>query len=733
MPVEAIAKSSAAQLDAAQSIQLAELDSRTLALLQESEGRFRRLFEEIPNIPVQGYDRHRRVIFWNRASEALYGYSAEEVLGQLIEDILIPSSLRDQIVPLIDDWITRGPVIPPGEIELRHKDGSLVPVFSSHVVLNNTEGQPEMYCVDLDLRDRKHAEQALRASEEKYRSIFENITQGLFQVDATGRYISVNPFLVNLLGYESAGVLKERLTQPKQLYVDEERYLKLQSQLEARGAVRDFESQIYRQDGSTLWVSETQAAVCDPNGDLLYYEGRLEDVTLRRQAEDRLRHDAIHDKLTGLYNRVYLTQELNQVLVVEKRPDEDQSWAVLFVDLDRFKVINDSLGHIVGDQVLCAVAQRFQGVLRLHDVLARFGGDEFVLLLHGVNKQQDAVQVATRLLASLQKPVSVGDQTFSVKASVGIAFAKPGYQEATEVLRDADLAMYQAKAEGGSCYRFFEQDMHPRAMERLQLEYELKSALEHHQLQLAYQPIMDLATGQVCGFEALLRWQHPDRGWISPTTFIPIAEETGLIQPLSWWVFQAAINQLQAWRSQFPQADKLTMNVNLSAMQLKQENLVSYLAGMLEAAQLPSDRLKLEVTETSFFEASELNMQIFQELKQLGVGLCIDDFGTGYSSLSRLHQLPLDVLKIDRSFVDGVENDARKQAIAQSIVMLAHGLGAKVVAEGIETPQQKQILQQLNCEFGQGYWFSRPLTAEQVNHWLHQQGFATLPSSSSAA
>ncbi len=724
MSAKASAKSSVAQLDVAQPIQLSELDARTLALLQESEGRFRRLFEEIPNIPVQGYDHHRRVIFWNHASESLYGYTAEEVLGQLIEDIIIPDSLRDQMVPLIDSWIAGGATIPSGEIQLRHKDGSLVPVFSSHVVLNNTQGQPEMYCVDLDLRDRQKAEQALRASEEKYRGIFEKITQGLFQIDATGRYISANPFLVNLLGYESADILKARLTQPQQLYVDKERYKELQIQLNTQGAVRDFESQIYRQDGSTLWVRETQTAVRDSHGDLLYYEGRLEDVTLRRQAEERLRYDAIYDKLTGLYNRAYLTEKLAQILVAETRSEQDESWAVLFVDLDRFKVINDSLGHIVGDQVLCAVAQRFQGVLRLHDVLARFGGDEFVLLLRGVNKQQDAVQVATRLLASLQKPVSVGDQTFSVKTSVGIAFGKPGYQEATEVLRDADLAMYQAKAQGGSCYRFFEQDMHPRALERLQLEHELKFALEHHQLQLVYQPIMDLATGQVGGFEALLRWQHPERGWISPTTFIPIAEETGLIQPLSWWVFQAAINQLQAWRSQLPQAEKLTMNVNLSAMQLKQENLVSYLAGMLQAAKLPGDRLKLEVTETSFLEASEFNIQIFQELKQLGVGLCIDDFGTGYSSLSRLHQLPLDVLKIDRSFVDGVEHDARKQAIAQSIVMLAHGLGAKVVAEGIETLEQQQILQQLSCEFGQGYWFSRPLTPEQVDSLLNQHGFA---------
>ncbi len=728
MSAKASAKSSAAQLDVVQPIQPSELDSRTLALLQESEGRFRRLFEEIPNIPVQGYDRHRRVIFWNHASAVLYGYTAEEALGQLIEDIIIPHPLCEQVIPLIDDWIAGGAAIPPGEIQLRHKDGYLVPVFSSHVVLKNTQGQPEMYCVDLDLRDRKQAEQDLRASEEKYRGIFENITQGLFQIDAKGRYISVNPFLVNLLGYESAVALMAKVPHLKQLYVDVERYKELQKQLEGRGAVRDFESQIYRQDGSTLWVSETQAAVYAPSGDLLYYEGRLEDVTLRHQAEERLRHDAIHDKLTGLYNRTYLTQKLNQILAVETRAEQDESWAVLFVDLDRFKVINDSLGHIVGDQILCAVAQRFQSVLRLHDVLARFGGDEFVLLLHGVKKPQDAVLVATRLLASLQQPVSVEDQTFSVKASVGIAFGKSNYQAATEVLRDADLAMYQAKAEGGSCYRFFEQDMHPRALERLQLEHELKFALEHHQLQLAYQPIMDLVTGQVCGFEALLRWQHPERGWISPTTFIPIAEETGLIQPLSWWVFQAAIDQLQAWRSQLPQADKLTMNVNLSAMQLKQENLVAYLAGMLQAAQLPSDRLKLEVTETSFFEASELNMQIFQDLKQLGVGLCIDDFGTGYSSLSRLHQLPLDVLKIDRAFVDGVEHDARKQAIAQSIVMLAHGLGAKVVAEGIETPEQQKILQQLNCEFGQGYWFSRPLTVEQVGHWLNQQGFAALPS-----
>jgi diguanylate cyclase (GGDEF)-like protein/PAS domain S-box-containing protein len=694
------------------------LDASTQAILQESEMRFRKLFEEIPNIPVQGYDADRRVIFWNQASESIYGYTAAEAMNQRIEDLIIPPEMRQPIVDAVNAWIAGGPPIPPAELELLDRDGNRVPVFSSHVVLKNTYGQPEMYCVDLDLRDRKRADQALRDSEAKYRSIFENISQGLFQVDSTGRYISANPFLIDLLGYESEAVLITHLTQPEQqLYVDSIRYQLLQQQLKNRGEVQGFESQIYRQDGSKIWICETRTSVRNPQGGFLYYEGRLEDITLRRQAEMQLRHDAIHDALTGLHNRTYIAQQLERLLESQCHSQLGM-WALLLIDLDRFKVINDSLGHAVGDEILQALAQRFRETVRSQDVLARFGGDEFVILLQCLKSPQEAFCVAARCLDALRRPLTVPSGVFSVEASMGIALSSLPYDSADSVFRNADIAMYRAKAEGGGHPVLFESDMHPQALARLELEQELKQALAHETLQLFYQPIIDLRTENLVGFEALLRWNHPERGWISPVEFIPIAEETGLIHPLSWWVFRKAAQQLKAWQRAFPQAHDLTMNVNLSVVQLKQADLVEQLAHLLQDCQLPGDRLKLEVTEANFFEASESTMQIFHDLKELGLGLCIDDFGTGYSSLSRLHQLPLDVLKIDRAFVDGLDLDPRKQAIAHSIILLAHGLGASVVAEGIETESQLRILRQLGCECGQGYWFSRPVAAEEAMTWI---------------
>ncbi len=707
-------------LDVAVSLAAIALEHhQTETILLESEARFRKLFEEIPKIPVQGYDRERRVIFWNRASEELYGYKAEEIMGRRLEDLIIPFGIRDYIVSLIDAWIQGGPAIPASEMFLQHKEGHLVPVFSSHVILKNIQGQPEMYCVDLDLRERKQAEATIRDSEAKYRSIFENITQGIFQISPEGRYLSVNPFLVQLLGYDSAGALMHQLTDfGKAIYVDPDRHQEIQQALKASGKIEDYESQIYQYNGQKIWISETQHAVYDAEGELLYYEGRLEDVTMRRCAEEQLRHDAMHDKLTGLYNRSYLTEQLDCAIAAQQQRTRD--FALLFIDLDRFKVINDSLGHLVGDKILQVVAKRLQTSIRNQDILARFGGDEFVILLRGLSHASEALAIAKRLVSLLQNPLWLDHEVFSVGASVGIALGEAHYQRSDELLRDADIAMYRAKAAGGGHYVCFEKDMHPRALARLQLEHDLQQALQRQELQLFYQPIIDLGTGQLSGFEALLRWHHAQRGWISPADFVPIAEETGLIEPLSWWVFREAAATLQRWRQQFAQAQALTMSVNLSVVQLKQENLVAQMQELLCTYQLPSDRLKLEVTETNFLEASDYSMRIFHELKALGLGLCIDDFGTGYSSLSRLHQLPLDVLKIDRAFVDGLETDRKKEAIAHSIILLAHGLNAKVVAEGIETEPQRDKLRELGCEFGQGYWLSRPLNGQAATECIRQ-------------
>lgn len=564
---------------------------------------------------------------------------------------------------------------------------------------------------------RVEAETALRHSETKYRSIFENISQGIFQTTPSGRFLSVNPFLAQLLGYASPQALVAAVTDIATLYASPERRGQLARETERLGAVRGVESQIYRRDGTAIWISENQRAVAGSTGKLLYYEGTVEDITARRLAEERLQHDAFHDKLTGLHNRAWFTQQLQTEIA--RSEDSPQRYGVLFVDLDRFKVINDSLGHLVGDDLLVQVAQRLRGIARPDDTLARFGGDEFAILLRQIREAPDAIAVAEALIALLQEPIRLGSQELSIGASIGIALGSSEYRRVEEVLRDADLAMYRAKADGGSGYALFEEAMLPQAMTRLQLEHDLQRAIELEELHLYYQPIYALCSGRLCGFEALLRWRHNQKGWIGPTDFIPVAEETGTIHSVGWWALETSFRQLQHWRQVFAAvADAAILHVNVSGTQLKQRDFADRIGQLLRTYELPSSAVEIEITETSFFETASLDARILEGLRCLGCKLCIDDFGTGYSSLSRLHALQVDTIKIDRAFVDGIDVDPTKAAIAQTILALARNLGAKVVSEGIETAAQQQKLQDLGCEFGQGFLHSRPLEAKAIDKLL---------------
>ncbi len=864
--------------------------------LRENEYRFRRLFEEVPRIPVQGYDQNLKVFFWNQASAELYGYTAEEAIGKTLEELILTPDLATSLRQGYHHWITQGIPVSPGELSVHRKDHSPLSIFSSHVMIVNHRGAAEFYCVDLDLTERRQqaeqlcqfstrlsylhrlstgnyqnfdelfaaylqagctlfglttgfiarleqphiflefvetnlpqlkpglcynlaetycsevvyhqqtvgcrciadhprlrecppyqnlnlesylgtpilvehkiygvlsflsqeiknnpfteadyemielmakdisrfitahhqeikrqeAELALRESELKYRSIFENISQGVFQTTTEGRYLSANPFLAHLYGYESPEALIENLTDiENQLYVHPYRRQQLNQLTQEQGIVYDFESQVYRRNGEVIWISETQRGVWDNDGRLLYYEGTVEDITARRQAEEQLQYEAYHDKLTGLNNRAWFIDRLEGVIKAYHL-GKVELYAILFIDLDRFKVINDSLGHLVGDDLLKQVALRLQSALKGEDMLARFGGDEFAVLLSMLKDTQEAIATAQNLVELMRVPFRMGDYEFSLGASIGITFGSIDYHSPEELLRDADLAMYQAKNQGGGGFACFEKLMHPRALARLQLEHDLTRALELEELSLCYQPVVCLRTGGLKGFEALLRWNHTKKGWISPGEFIPVAEEIGLIGTLGWWVLHQTCAQLRQWRQEFPHAGDLVVNVNLSLIQLKQVNLVKQLEELLRSHHLSGNCLNLEITETSFLETSQFDASILHDLKALGLGLSIDDFGTGYSSLSRLHQLPLDMIKIDRAFVDGVELDTTKEAIVQTIITLAHNLGAQLVSEGIETPGQCLKLQQLGCEYGQGYLFSRPLTPEAASHLLNHPNF----------
>lgn len=432
--------------------------------------------------------------------------------------------------------------------------------------------------------------------------------------------------------------------------------------------------------------------------------------------EDKLRYDAFHDSLTGLPNRTWFINQLSRVIELANL-NSDYLYAVLFIDLDRFKVVNDSLGHLVGDELLKIAAKRLQDCVPETDIVARLGGDEFIILLEAIKDMNEAISTADRILEELRLPFIFDKYEIFTGASIGITFSTMGYDRAVDAIRDADVAMYQAKIKGKGCYEVLTKAIQTQAATRLQLENELRKAIELEEFCLYYQPIVSLSTGHLLGFEALVRWQRAFGELVSPAKFIPLAEEIGAINSLGWWIFQEACRQLRLWQQQFPQALGLTLNVNVSPVQLKQANLVERMQKIVEATGVSSSCLKLEITESCFLEASTCEATMLKQLKSQGIKLCIDDFGTGYSSLSRLHEFPIDTLKIDRSFVSRI-SAGKSDGIVETIVTLAHSFGMDVVAEGIETLEQLEKLCSLGCELGQGYLFSKPVDSQTATQLL---------------
>jgi diguanylate cyclase (GGDEF)-like protein len=450
------------------------------------------------------------------------------------------------------------------------------------------------------------------------------------------------------------------------------------------------------------------------------------EITERKIAEAKLIHEAVHDSLTGLPNRTLFRQRLGRAIERAQRL-KDYFFAVLFLDLDRFKLVNDSLGHLIGDQLLIAFVRRVEQCLRSTDTVARLGGDEFAILLDDINDINDATQIADRIQKALTLPFNLSGYEVFISTSIGIALSTTGYEQPEELLRDADTVMYRAKALGKARHEVFDKAMHTRAVTLLQLDNDLRRALERQELQIHYQPIVLLKTGRITGFEALVRWQHPIRGLVSPAEFVPLAEETGLIVPIGGWVLREACSQMRAWQEQFFTTSPLTLSVNFSGKQFSQPNLIEQIEQILQETGFDVHSLKLEITESVLIENAEAAAAMLSQLRSLGVQIYMDDFGTGYSSLSYLHRFPVDVLKIDRAFISRIGVDLE---LVRAIITMAHNLNMNVVAEGIETPEQLTQLIALQCEYGQGYLFSKPLNREGAGA-LIDKTLSGLPSSTS--
>ena len=441
------------------------------------------------------------------------------------------------------------------------------------------------------------------------------------------------------------------------------------------------------------------------------------DLSLKRQTQEHLLYSTLHDALTGLPNRSLFTERLRHAMRRAARHPDDL-FAVLFLDLDRFKDVNDNLGHFAGDELLRAVARRLEACLRPEDTVARLSGDEFAILLESITEASDAGRVAERIEEALSFPINLAGAEVVTSASMGIVTSSMAHDQPEQLLRSADMAMYRAKAAGRARYEMFDRTMHTDALERLQMETDLRRAVELNEFRLHYQPLVSLKTGRVTGLEALVRWNHPTRGLVHPGDFIPIAEETGLIVPMGRWVLDEACRQMKEWHQTHPREVPLTIGVNLSVKQFSQPDIVDQIQGSIASSGIDAGSLRIEITESAIIDKGKTSGAILQRIRDLGVQIYLDDFGTGYSSLSYLHGLPIDAIKIDRAFVSNMDTDEKNLRLVRTILTLAEIVGVRAEAEGISTSEQLRELRSLSCEQGQGYLFSAPITKEAVSEVL---------------
>jgi len=572
-----------------------------------------------------------------------------------------------------------------------------------------------------ELVERRRMESALRESEERYALAVQGANDGVWDWDLKRDRIYYSNRWKAILGLGDNGISDLPSELYERIHPEELEKLKLDITAHLMGSNAHFENEhrILHKDGTYRWVLSRGLAVRDKDGVAYRMAGSMTDITDRKNAEQQLLHDALHDALTGLPNRALFLDRLRLALARAKRRP-DYCFAVLYLDLDHFKNINDSLGHHLGDQLLISISKMLEKGLRATDTVARLGGDEFVMLLEDIEDSQGPIRVANWIQEQLKKPIHMSGHKIFVTASIGIVCNILNYSRAEDVLPDADIAMFSAKASGRAHFEIFEPAMRDKITDRLTVETELRQALDRKQFELHYQPIVSLETNRLTGFEALLRWQHPRRGILTPTDFLSIAEESGLITPIDYWVLRQACTQMADWQKFYPSDPPLTISVNISARQISRPDLIEHIAQVLKDTGLPSGCLKIEITENVIMENNQATMQVFNELRAMGVQIQIDDFGIGYSSLGYLSQFPVDALKIDQSFINMMMTDSNQLKIVQAIVMLTHRLDVVVIAEGVETEEQLNQLKTLGCNFGQGYYLSRPLDCRSTGELLEK-------------
>ena len=685
----------------------------------QSEARFRSLVQHSSDV-ITVVEADTTIRYQSPSIEHVLGYAADQLVGTKLSDLWHPDEL-DQATDFHNEFITR-PANTSARIEyrLRHADGSYRHVDN---VRTNLLDNPDVRGIVIntrDVTDDKRSADALSESEERLRFLVEHVPSVVYTAETgpDGRWLYVSPQIESLLGFTA----KEWMADPerwwKQLHpddrsavLDDEEALLSSSEVRS-GAI---EYRMKTRDGRTVWVNDDQVVIRNEDGEALHLSGVLSEVTDRKVLELQLQHQAFHDSLTGLANRALFADRVEHALQRAERSGEQV--AVLFLDLDDFKTVNDSLGHEAGDELLVAVAARLRRCLRPSDTIARLGGDEFAILLEA-ESVDSASMVAERTVRAIEEPITLGDREVVIHASVGIELGDSRQHSAGDLLRNADVAMYVAKSGGKARFEVFDSSMHQAAVQRLEIKADLQRALVDREFVVHYQPIVGLQESGVLGMEALIRWQHPQRGLMAPMDFIPVAEETGLIVPIGRWVLREAAFQAKRWQAASPHGDAFTMSVNVSARQLMRAEIVDEIASVLRESGIPPQTLTLEITESVLMNDRNAAITKLQQLKELGVRVAVDDFGTGYSSLGYLSSLPIDILKIDKSFIDRVATGVEDSAIAQAVIKLGNSLKLTVVAEGIEAAEQATALRAMRCHRGQGFYFSEPLDAKGVDDLL---------------
>ena len=685
--------------------------------LTEREERFRQIAENVREVFFVISAKTDEILYisptyekvWGRSCQSLYEDPQSWLFAIHPEDSFKALATIETQFRTGDDFEEEYRIIRP--------DGSICWVRVRAFPVRDVMGKVNRFVgIAEDITKRKEAEEALKKSEEQFRLTFEMAPIGMAISSLKGKFTRVNQALCDALGYsqdELLGVSFAEISHPEDWEVHRNLEQKL---IEGEECNFQIEKRFIAKDKRVVDTLLKVLIVRDPDGTPLHFNNQIVDITERKSMEQQLLHDALHDALTGLPNRALFMDRLQQQL---KRSQNQNNYlfAVLFLDLDRFKVVNDSVGHLVGDKLLIEIARRLEKSIAPTDTVARLGGDEFTILLENIASKGEATLVAESIYQTLSFPFHIEGYELFTSASIGIALSSVGYEKPEDIMRDADLTMYSAKEQGKARYEVFDNSLRDRALLRLELETDLRRAIERQEFEVYYQPITSLQLGTLSGFEALARWNHPIKGRIQPSDFIPICEETGLIIPLSNWLLKEACQTTREWQLKYPQHPAIRMSVNLSGQQFRESQLIEKVESILEETGLLGKFLKLEITEGVLIDNLETVTNIILHLRTKGIQFSIDDFGTGYSSLSYLHRFPVDTIKIDRSFISQMQADDNS-AIVKAIITLAHILKMDVIAEGIETTSQLAQLRLLECEYGQGFFFSKPLSRSEAENLI---------------